>query len=369
MIEGRVEQRVGAEVVRGGGGFADDTAPAECLVAVPDGRGGWAVGESLAEARAAAGQVPGRRSGRELRYPLEVPPGDWDIVLQTTWVEPGYLEPDASWCRPGGEPAGPVANGGAFGGKLASPAPAAARDLADRYGRPVRVALSREDVVRLGPKRPPLAAGLRSDGSGVVRVAAAPGISAAIAAAAPGVAVEEVEVAGPAVSASLRGAGWAEAAILVAAAEAGREGRVGVGGSGFASISAPNGRGGWASAAVTVDAGGWPVAVEVTLDAGDPVDEVVLRSYATGAAHMGLSWVCSEAIAVGSDGVPEDLTIRSFGIVRARDTPPITVTLAPGTAGREPVNGSDTVFAAVGAAVWIAQGLPSRWPTRRGRSA
>jgi CO/xanthine dehydrogenase Mo-binding subunit len=120
---------------------------------------------------------------------------------------------------------------------------------------------------------------------------------------------------------------------------------------------------------VTVDAGGWPVAVEVTLDAGDPVDEVVLRSYATGAAHMGLSWVCSEAIAVGSDGVPEDLTIRSFGIVRARDTPPITVTLAPGTAGREPVNGSDTVFAAVGAAVWIAQGLPSRWPTRRGRSA
>jgi aerobic-type carbon monoxide dehydrogenase small subunit (CoxS/CutS family) len=94
-IEGGVDQRVGPDVVRGGGGFADDTAPAGCLVAVPDGRGGWAVGETLAEARAAAGRVPGRRSGRDLRYPLAVPAGDWDVVLQTTWVEPGYLEPDA----------------------------------------------------------------------------------------------------------------------------------------------------------------------------------------------------------------------------------------------------------------------------------
>src|SRR5205814_1630 len=68
------------------------------------------------------------------------------------------LEPDASWCTPGGEPASPLANGGAFGGKEASPAGDAARELADRLGRAVRVVLSREDVVRLGPKRPPIAA-------------------------------------------------------------------------------------------------------------------------------------------------------------------------------------------------------------------
>ena len=37
--------------------------------------------------------------------------------LATSWVEPAYLEPDASWCEPGGEPASPLANGGAFGGK------------------------------------------------------------------------------------------------------------------------------------------------------------------------------------------------------------------------------------------------------------
>ena len=54
----------------------------------------------------------------------------------------------------------------------------------------------------------------------------------------------------------------------------------------------------------------------MTVGGGDPLDETVLRSYVTGAAHMALGWVCSEGIAVDEDGVPEDLTIRSFGILR-----------------------------------------------------
>ena len=80
------------------------------------------------------------------------------VQLATSWVEPAYLEPDASWCEPGGAPASPLANGGAFGSKVDSSAPRAARELADRFGRSVRVVYSREDVVRLGPKRPPIAA-------------------------------------------------------------------------------------------------------------------------------------------------------------------------------------------------------------------
>ena len=108
----------------------------------------------------------------------------------------------------------------------------------------------------------------------------------------------------------------------------------------------------------------------MTVGCGDPLDETVLRSYITGAAHMALGWVCSEGIAVGEDGVPDDLTIRSFGILPARATPPISVHLEPGrgAAGErgEPVRGSDAAFAAVAAATWIAQGLPTRWPTRRG---
>jgi hypothetical protein len=56
-----------------------------------------------------------------------------------------------------------------------------------------------------------------------------------------------------------------------------------------------------------------------------------------------------------------DLTIRSFGVLRAADTPPIEVEL-DGGAGT-PVNGSDVVFAAVALAVWRAQHLPADWPT------
>jgi xanthine dehydrogenase small subunit len=355
-IEGGTPQQVGVRIVQGWGGFADDTAPAGALVAVPDGSGGWAVGENLLEARRLAGKVQGRRSSRGLSHPLELPPGDWDLTLRTTWVEPGYLETDASWCEPGSEPASPLANGGAFGGKAASSAPRAARELADRYGRPVRVLLSREDTVRLGPKRPPVAAGVRSDGSGVVRVARAPGVAENIRRAAPLLAVEELDVDGPAVSAALRAAGWAEAAVLEAAAEHLSKGGVAASGRRpTARVIAPSG--------AVAEASVGPERVEVTVSCGDPLDAVVLRSYCVGAAHMALGWVRSEGLAVDSDGVPADLTIRSFGILAARDTPEVAVEIR-GSDG-PPVNGSDAVFAAVAAAAWIADGLPPEWPTRR----
>ncbi|HET9731901.1 MAG TPA: 2Fe-2S iron-sulfur cluster-binding protein [Acidimicrobiales bacterium] len=363
-IEGGVTQSTGPDVVLGRGGFADDTAPAGCLVAVPvagadpAGPDGWSVADTLAGARAAACKIQGRRSGEELTHPVDVPEGDWALTLQTTWVEPAYLEPDASWCEPGGEPASPVANGGAFGAKSASVAPAAARMLADRLGRPVRVVLSREDVVRLGPKRPPMAAGVDADGRGVLRLAGAgPALlEAARAAAGPGVTVESVPVTGPAVSESIRAAGWAEGAVLAAVTAARAAGADEV------TVRTPEGA--EATARVDVDDTGWPAAVSVTVAAGDPLDEVTLRSYVQGAAHMALGWVCSEGIAVGPDGIPDDLTIRSFGVLRAKDTPPITVVIVAG--GGEPVRVSDAAFAAVAAATWLAQGLPSRWPTRRG---
>jgi len=358
-LEGGSPQRVGAEVALGGGGFADDTAPQGALVAVPTGFGDWAVGGSLRAARLAAGKVQGRRGTAALRWPIDVPPGEWDQTLRTTWVEPAYLEPDASWCAPGGVPAGPLANGGAFGGKLASPLPAAARALADAHGRPVRVLWAREDVVRLGPKRPPLAAGVRCDGTGVIRVARTPGIAAAIASVAPGLVVEEVDVCGPPTSAAIRGAGWAEAAILLASLA-----RSGV-------VASPSGA--WAAAAVGADGD-----VTVRVACGRVLDETVARSYCIGAAHQATGWVTSEGIAVGADGVVHDLTIRSFGILRAAETPGINVEFAPpgepppgrsGPAPVEPVNGSDAVFAAVAAATWIARGLPPDWPTDTRRPA
>ena len=347
-IEGRSPQRVGAEVAAGAGGFADDTAPLAALVAVPDGSGGWAVGETLSEARAKAGKVQGRRTTIPLRHPLDVPTGSWTAAMRTTWVELAYLEPDASWCEPGGNPVTPLANGGAFGGKASSLVADAARRLADEPRRPVRVLLSREDVVRLGPKRPPVAGGAMADGSGVLRVARTPGVAAAVARVAPGLRVEEVDIAGPPTSAAARAAGWAEAAVLVAAA------------AGATVVRSPDG----AEAEASFDG---PDRLRIRVSCGDPLDPVVLRSYCIGAAHMALGWVTSEGIAVDEAGVPLDLTIRSFGILRAKDMPHVDVAI-DSTAGA-PVNGSDAVFAAVALAAWRQEGLLTDWPTRRGRTA
>jgi len=355
-IEGGVAQRVGPGVALGRAGFADDTAPDDALVAVPDGLGGWALGATLTEARAEAGKVQGRHGTVEARPPLDLPHGDWALALRTGWVEPAYLETDASWCEPGGEPAGPLANGGAFGAKTTSPAPAAARELADRHGRPVRVLLSREDTVRLGPKRPPLAAGVHPDGTGVVRVVRTVGIAEAIRTAAPGLVVEEVDVPGPPTSSALRGAGWAEAAVLLAALESLDGRRPSDDGVGAARVVAPSGA--EATAAVGQDG-----VVRVALSCGAVLDEVVLRSYAIGATHMGLGWVTSEGLAVADDGTVGDLTVRSFGILRAAEMPLVELTLHDD--GGEPVNGSEAVLAAVAAAQWLAQGCPTDWPTRR----
>lgn len=343
-LEGRAEQEVAPSVVLGRGGFADDTAPADALVAVRAADGSWVVGETLTEARRLAGKVQGRRTTTDLTWPLDVPAGEWVRTLRTTWVEPAYLEPDASWCAPGGEPASALANGGAFGGKAATDAGRVARELADRHGRAVRVLWSREDVVRCGPKRPPIAAGVRADGSGVVHVVRTDGIAERIRSVAPELHVVEVDVAGPPTSGALRGAGWVEAAVL----------RCSLGDAPDA-VTAPDG--GWASCRMDDDG-----TVRLQVRCGAPLDPVVLRSYCIGAAHMALGWVRSEAIRVDETGEVHDLTIRSFGVLRAADMPRVEVEIVDD--GSEPVNGSDAVFGAVAAAAWRAAGHVGCWPTR-----
>lgn len=346
-LEGGTPQRVGADVALGGVVFGDDGAPTGALLAVSDGQGGWVVGESMAELRAGSGKVQGRRTTLDAGPPLEVPEGDWARTLRTSWVEPGYLETDAAWCEPGGEPSSALANGGAFGGKLTTEVGRVARDLADLHGRPVRVRASREDTVRLGPKRPPIAAGVRADGSGVVVVARTDGIADRIRTVAPGVEIVEVDLAGPPTSSALRAAGWAELAVLISSL-----------GDGPDVVCSPNG--GRAEALVRDDG-----SIDVEVDGGDPLDEVVLRSYVMGAAHMAVGWVTSEGIALDEAGRPVDLTIRSFGIVRPADMPEVRVRIVAGGSARPPVNASDAAFAAVAAAVWRHQGFPADWPTGR----
>jgi CO/xanthine dehydrogenase Mo-binding subunit len=156
--------------------------------------------------------------------------------------------------------------------------------------------------------------------------------------------VEEVDVPGtPTTSIHARAAGWAEAAVLDAALRD------------EATVAVASSEGASARASVAGDG-----AVHVVVDAGEPLDEIVLRSYCVGAAHMALGWVTSEAIAVDDEGEAHDLTIRSFGILRAKDTPRIDVEIV--RSDRPPVNGSDAVFAAVAAAVWMHHGRPQDWP-------
>ncbi len=104
--------------------------------------------------------------------------------------------------------------------------------------------------------------------------------------------------------------------------------------------------------------------VGVEVGAGDPLDEVVLRSYAIGASHMALGWVLSEALTVDPEtGEIYDLTIRSFGVLRAVDTPAVDITIVD-AAGPPRARATDAVFAAVAAATWNALGCPDTFPVR-----
>lgn len=398
-LEGGCAQQVAAGVPLGDGGFADDRAPRDALVAVPLPPGSsapsvaaaglrWVVADSLLEARAIAAKVQGRRTTVDPRPPLAVPPSDTGGVrLATGWVEPAYLEPDASWCEPGGEPATPLANGGAFGGKVSSPVADAARALADELGRAVRVVFAREDVVRLGPKRPPIAAVARYDAGrvstrGVVLGDVAPFVAP----------VEwpylidelgdwsSVSAAGPATSSAIRAVGLAERAVLLEGAlhEAGVDRSSIVRDERAAAVlldtCASVASGAIAGARVRCDERGVIAGVDVRVAAGDPLDAVVLRSYVIGAAHMALGWVLTEGLAVDADtGEIHDLTIRSFGILRARDTPPIHVEIVDDP-GEPRGRASDAVFAAVAAATWNAMSdadgaRPEAFPARGTRAA
>ena len=139
----------------------------------------WVVGETLAEARAAAGKVQGRRTtvaaalaaraarrGRGPHAAHDVGrarlPGDRRVVVRAR-----RRAGDARW---------PTA--------ARSAARSPARSATSPAGSPTSTAARCASCSRArtpcawGPKRPPLAAGVRADGTGVVRVARTPGIAA-----------------------------------------------------------------------------------------------------------------------------------------------------------------------------------------------
>ena len=307
---------MGPEVVLGDVAFGDDEPPGQALVAARNDEQ-WAVGETLHEARERAGKVQGRRTTLESSPPLDLPKGDWSLTLRTGWVEPAYLETDASWCDPLGEPSNPTANGGAFGGKIDSDVSERAKLLAQENGVPVRVLWSREGVAKT------------------------PGGAQVIQSVLPACDIEEIEIPGPPTSLALRGAGWAEAEML----------RTGLRGQNDW-VQAPSG------ARARAEIGQGTIRVEV--DSGTPLDWVMFRSYCIGAAHMAYSWVTSESLSVDPSGDVQDLTVRSFGVLRSSDTPHIeVVSVGEG----QVLAAGEAVFAAVAAATWLNRGCPPDLPT------
>ena len=393
---------MGRDVVLGHGGFADDTAPRDALVAVPRPPGSdaqsveaaglqWVIGESLLEARERAGKVQGRRTTVDPAPPLSLPElPEGGVRLATSWVEPGYLEPDASWCLPGGEPANPLANGGAFGGKATSPVAAAARELAERHGRPVR------DAVLARGRRParPEATPVRGECGAARRDALrrrhvrgrdsrrGPDASELPRSLELARTSSDTELVGPPTSRAARAAVFAEMRVL-------QEGALDAAGFDRAAnlpsaratavfldnvVSIPNIESLAGARVVINPESGALERVEVRVAAGDPLDEVVLRSYAIGAAHMALGWVLTEGLAVDPEtGEVHDLTIRSFGIIRAKDTPAIEVTIVDDP-GPPLARSSDAVFVAVAAATWNALtradgARPETFPAHHTRTA
>ena len=305
--------------------------------------------------RARPGKVQGRRTTVEERPPLfdalpALPAGG--VRLATSWVEPAYLEPDASWCEPGGEPASPYVNGGAFGGKLDSAAPRAARELADRLGAVgARRLLARR---RRAPRAE--ASADRGDG-GVARRPRRDRRRGRARRRAP-----RSQRAWPSPY-CVRGRRRAGArSTVVGSAGRHRAARAPVSPSRRCSSRARSTRPAstarrsptirrcstracWcrrvrarARGCTSIPTTGALERVEVRVAAGDPLDEIVLRSYAIGAAHMALGWVCTESLTVDpATGEVHDLTIRSFGILRAKDMPPVDVAVVDD--GREPLAG------------------------------
>jgi xanthine dehydrogenase small subunit len=390
-LEGRTPQMLGPKVALGGGGFAADLAPTTARYALaPDhsdqGRSahelgdpsGWRLTEDLPAWRAALNSAPGRRSSLGVTWPIAPVAGPGRIVreLQTTWVEPAYVEPDCSWCEPGGEPASTHANGGAFGGKHDSGLPALVAALARDHAMPVRAQFTREQVIQWGPKRPPMAISVTVDDLAVhdagreashtvwIRVARTAGVVDAMSALPlpSGVRceIEEVDVLGPATSVAIRGSGWAELAVVLSSLRT-------------APVDVPE--------AVVTDLvvspeGAWAEAwwdeqdhLHLRVDCGvnpdDSGEMLVLRSYCMGAVHMALGWVQSEGIAVDDQGQPRDLTLRSLGIPTSVEMPEVhlhVVDQGSRVPLLAPVNGSDAVFAVAAAALWRRSHWAPRWP-------
>jgi xanthine dehydrogenase molybdenum-binding subunit len=71
-------------------------------------------------------------------------------------------------------------------------------------------------------------------------------------------------------------------------------------------------------------------------DVGRAVNPLLCEGQVQGAVHMGLGYALSEDFPCDEEGRPQNMTLRSLGIIRAKDVPPIEVILVEAPQPRSP---------------------------------
>ena len=71
-------------------------------------------------------------------------------------------------------------------------------------------------------------------------------------------------------------------------------------------------------------------------DVGRAVNPLLCEGQIQGAVHMGLGYALSEEFPSDDEGRPQNMTLRSLGIIRAKDVPPIEAVLVEVPQPRSP---------------------------------
>jgi CO/xanthine dehydrogenase Mo-binding subunit len=94
---------------------------------------------------------------------------------------------------------------------------------------------------------------------------------------------------------------------------------------------------GYAAQLVVLDPDtGRPARVLAAHDVGRAVNPTLCEGQIHGAVHMGLGYALSEDFPADVDGRPTNMTLRSLGIIRAKDMPPVDVMLVEEPQPRAP---------------------------------
>jgi len=94
---------------------------------------------------------------------------------------------------------------------------------------------------------------------------------------------------------------------------------------------------GYAAQLVVLDPDtGRPARVVAAHDVGRAVNPTLCEGQIHGAVHMGLGYALSEDFPTDVDGRPTNMTLRSLGIIRAKDMPPVDVILVEEPQPRAP---------------------------------